>query len=153
IRPERVPAFFSVVRAMENCAGCSVTMPHKQAAFAHSDEVTDRARRARAVNTVRRMPSGRLIGDMTDGLAFISALNDKGVSVVGKTVLLVGAGGAGTAIAFELAVEGVATMIVLELDAMRKRALIDEVKNLRPDLAVHDQVPEGLTIDIAINAS
>lgn len=153
IRPERVVAFFDVMRAMGNCAGCSVTMPHKQAAFIASDQVSDRARWAKAVNTIRRLPSGRLVGDMTDGLAFISALSDKGINVKGRNALLVGAGGAGTAIAFELAHGGVDTLVVLEIDAMRQRALIEELRRLRPDISVHDHVPDGLRIDIAINGS
>lgn len=153
IRPERVAAFFDVMRAMDNCAGCSVTMPHKQAAFIASDQVSDRARWAKAVNTIRRLPSGRLIGDMTDGLAFISALGNKGIEVSGRTALLVGAGGAGTAIAFELAQGGLDTLVVLEIDAMRQRALIKALRDLRPDISVHDHVPEGLRIDIAVNGS
>ena len=153
IRPERVAAFFGVMRAMDNCAGCSVTMPHKQAAFIASDQVSDRARRAKAVNTIRRLPSGRLVGDMTDGMAFISALNARGVRVKGRTALLVGAGGAGTAIAFELAHEGVETLVILELDAMRQRALIEELRRDYPGMTVHDHVPDGLRIEVAINAS
>lgn len=153
IRPEKVGAFFEVLRVMENCVGCSITVPHKQAAFVAADEVTDRARRAKAVNTIRRSPSGRLIGDMTDGLAFVSALAEKGVRVEGRNVLLVGAGGAGTAIAFELAAGKAAAIAVIELDQMRKRALVSELRSFRPDLAVHDGVPAGMRIDIAVNAS
>lgn len=153
IRPEKVAAFFEVMRAMENCAGCSVTMPHKQAAFVASDQVSDRARRARAVNTIRRLPSGKLVGDMTDGQAFVSALADKGVGMEGRNVLLIGAGGAGTAIAFELALERIASIMILEIDAMRQRALVEELRKYHPDVDVHDRVPEGMRIDIAINAS
>jgi shikimate dehydrogenase len=153
IRPEKVAVFFEVLRAMENCVGCSITMPHKQAAFVASDEVTDRARRARAVNTIRRSPMGRLIGDMTDGLAFISALADKGVLVEGRNALIVGAGGAGTAIAFELAASGAAQLVVTDIDRMRQRALISELLIFHPELVVHDRIPAGLRIDIAINAS
>lgn len=153
IRPERVESFFEVLRATENSAGCSVTMPHKQAAFLASDEVTDRARRAKAVNTIRRSPSGRLIGDMTDGLALIAALGENGVTVGGCNVLLIGAGGAGTAIAFELAEEGARSVIILEPDQMRQRALIAALSEFRPEFQVLDRVPTGAKIDIAINAS
>lgn len=153
IRPERVESFFEVLRATENALGCSVTMPHKQAAFLAADEVTDRARWAKAVNTIRRTPSGRLIGDMTDGLAMIVALRENGVSVEGMTALLIGAGGAGTAIAHELAIEGARRLIILETDQMRQRGLIAGLRALRADLEVFDHVPPGQVIDIAINAS
>lgn len=153
IRPERVAAFFDVMRATDNCAGCSVTMPHKQAAFIASDQVSERARWAKAVNTIRRLPSGRLIGDMTDGLAFISALGEKGIAVAGRNALLVGAGGAGTAIAYELAQGALDSLVVLEIDALRQRALIEALRRLRPEMRVHDHVPDGMRIDIAVNGS
>ncbi|WP_105439259.1 shikimate dehydrogenase [Neorhizobium sp. T25_13] len=153
IRPERIVNFFDVLRATENCAGCSVTMPHKQAAFVASDEVTERARRAKAVNTIRRSSSGKLIGDMTDGMAFVAAMAIHGVTARGCNVLLIGAGGAGTAIAFELAAEGAASLIILERDQMRQRALMAELARLYPEMATFVQVPAGMTIDIAVNAS
>ncbi len=153
IRPQAVAAFFEVMRAMENCAGCSVTMPHKQAAFVACDEVTERARRAKAVNTIRRSPNGRLIGDMTDGLAFVAALVGHGVTVAGAHVLLVGAGGAGTAIAFELAAEGAASLTVIEVDQMRQRALLSELARHHPGLRTYDRAEQGRAVDIAVNAS
>ncbi len=153
IRPERVDSFFDLLRATENCVGCSITMPHKQAAFVASDEVTERARNAKAVNTIRRSASGRLIGDMTDGIAMVATLESRGTSIRGRHVLLIGAGGAGTAIAFELAERRAASLTVLELDQMRRRALATELSCLYPNMAVYDRVPAGVTIDIAINAS
>ncbi|HMR30542.1 MAG TPA: hypothetical protein PKA13_04160 [Geminicoccaceae bacterium] len=153
IRPERVADFFDVLKAMENCVGCSITMPHKQAAFLASDEVTERARHAKSVNIIRRSPSGRLIGDMTDGLAFVAALAANSVEVRGRNVLLVGAGAAGTAIAFEVAQQGARSMTVLEVDQMRRRALVTALAELFPAMAVAEQVPPGQPIEIAINAS
>ena len=153
IRPERVASFFDVMRATANCVGCSVTVPHKQAAFLASDEVTERARRVKAVNTIRRSPSGRLIGDMTDGQALVAALQSRGERVEGAAVLLVGAGAAGTAIALELAEKGVASLVVIERDPMRQRALTNELADAFPAVRVSDALRPGQSIDIAINAS
>ncbi|TBF94891.1 shikimate dehydrogenase [Rhizobium leguminosarum] len=153
IRPEKVASFFDVLRAMENCAGCSITMPHKQAAFVACDEVSERARRARAVNTIRRSPSGKLIGEMTDGMAFIAALGGHGVRVRGCNALLIGAGGAGMAIAFELASEGASSLTIIEPDQMRRRALEAELSRYHPALEVFDRVAAGRKSDIAVNAS
>lgn len=153
IRAERVGSFFDVLKAAENCPGCSITMPHKQAAFVAADEVSERARRAKAVNSIRRLPSGRLVGDMTDGIAMVSALESNGVRIEGRNVLLIGAGAAGTAIAFEIADKGAASLTVIERDQMRRRALITELARLYPALSVSDRLQAGRTIDIAINAS
>lgn len=153
VRPERVAAFFDVLKATENCVGCTITMPHKQAAFAASDEVSERARRAKAVNIIRRTPSGKLVGDMTDGLAMVVALRQRGVSLGGRNVLVVGAGGAGTAIAHAVAEEGAASLAIVEKDQMRQRALMADLERFYPGLAVSDDVRPNRAVDIAINAT
>lgn len=153
IRPERVADFFDVLKATENCVGCIITMPHKQAAFAAADEVSERARRARAVNVVRRSATGKLIGDMTDGIAMVAALGERRIALPGLNVLVVGAGGAGTAIAHAVADAGAASLTVLERDQMRHRALIADLERYYPALAVFDRPPADRAIDVAINAS
>jgi len=153
IRPERIGGFFDVLKVMENCVGCSITMPHKQAAFVASDEVSERARRAKSVNIIRRLPSGKLVGDMTDGIAMTTALENNEIRIPGRDVLIVGAGAAGTAIAFEVAAKEARSLVVVERDQMRQRALIAELSRLFPRLQVFDRVPGAHVIDIAINAS
>lgn len=153
IRPEKVAGFFDILKATENCVGCSVTMPHKQAAFIGCDEVSERARRAKSVNIIRRSASGKLVGDMTDGIAMATALENNGIGIAGNNVLIVGAGAAGTAIAFEMAERNARSLTVLEIDQMRRKALVAELSRLCPGLEVFDRVPAGQGIDIAVNAS
>ncbi|MCA1368432.1 shikimate dehydrogenase [Bradyrhizobium sp. BRP14] len=153
ILPEKVGAFLDAMRDTLNCAGLSVTMPHKQAAFAGVDEVTDRARRAGAVNIVRRNTDGTLLGDMVDGDAMIAALAKNGVSVRGKTALVVGAGGAGAAIIYALAEAGAATLIVIERDQAKADRLIARLRRDYPQVQAHDDLPDDVAVDVAINAS
>jgi shikimate dehydrogenase len=80
------------------CAGANVTMPHKEAALAHLDEVSSQARAIGAVNTIE-FRGGLLVGHNTDvsGLAdFLTS--DAGVRVHGKRALVLGAGGAARAV-------------------------------------------------------
>jgi shikimate dehydrogenase len=153
IRPERIGGFFEVLKATENCVGCIMTMPHKQAAFTASDEVSERARRARAVNVIRRSPTGKLIGDMTDGVAMVASLTGNGAAISGAHALIVGAGGAGTAIAHAIAEEAVSSLTIIERDQMRQRALLADLSRFYPSVGVYDRLPAGLSMDIAINAS
>ncbi len=75
--------------------GFNVTMPFKQQAYACMDQLLPRAKVARAVNTAKVMPNGKLLGDNTDGDGFIAALAlDLAYSLTGKNVLILGAGGA-----------------------------------------------------------
>ncbi|ASY60513.1 MULTISPECIES: shikimate dehydrogenase family protein [Sinorhizobium] len=153
IFPEKVAAFLDAIRGTPNCPGVSVTMPHKQAACAGVDDLTDRARRAGAVNIIRRRPDGTLLGDMVDGDAMVAALAKNGVTVTGKTALVVGAGGAGTAIIYALAEAGAATIVVIERDRAKADRLTGQLRRDYPELHAHDVLPDGIDVDIAVNAS
>ncbi|EJL83381.1 shikimate 5-dehydrogenase [Herbaspirillum sp. CF444] len=74
--------------------GANVTVPFKLEAHALADQLTDRARLAGAVNTLK-FEDGRILGDNTDGAGLVvDIVQNAGVALVGKRVLLLGAGGA-----------------------------------------------------------
>ena len=75
--------------------GANVTVPHKQSAFSLVDDLTDRAQRAGAVNTLSITSTGQLRGDNTDGIGLIADLkNNLQFELMNKRVLILGAGGA-----------------------------------------------------------
>jgi len=84
--------------------GLNVTMPHKNAVMKHLDEIDPMARSIGAVNTILN-DKGKLIGYNTDGIGALKALKENDISLNGKKLLLLGAGGAGKAIAFHAAQE------------------------------------------------
>jgi shikimate dehydrogenase len=91
------------VRGLLACGfrGCNVTLPHKEAAYALCDTLSDSARRVRAVNTLL-FQDGRIHGSSSDGAGFIANLHDHGVDPAAGPALLVGAGGAARDIAVAL---------------------------------------------------
>lgn len=107
------------VRAL-GIGGVSVTIPHKVAVMEHLDEVDDLARRIGAVNTVVHR-NGRLIGYNTDCFGAVAALKEK-ISLAGRRVALLGAGGAARAVGFGLAAEG-AEVTIFNRDPERGHAL------------------------------
>jgi shikimate dehydrogenase len=93
--------------------GLSVTMPHKAAAYEAVDERTPVADDLGAVNCVFHR-DGRLVGDNTDGPGFVDALTiDEGVELRGRRCVLLGAGGAGRAVARALGVGDAAEVVVV----------------------------------------
>lgn len=79
----------------EHGQGANITVPFKEQAFRLADSLTERAQRAGAVNTLRKGADGRLLGDNTDGAGLVRDLKvNAGVSLQGKRILLLGAGGA-----------------------------------------------------------
>ena len=75
--------------------GLNITLPCKKDAFAFADELTPRAQRAGAVNTLIVGPGRKILGDNTDGKGLVTDLIDNlGWSLRNKRILLLGAGGA-----------------------------------------------------------
>lgn len=79
-------------------SGLSVTMPHKDAAFAAVEGVHDSAQECRSVNTVLLSSDGKLIGANTDGDGCCDALEAAGGSISGARIVVVGAGGTARAV-------------------------------------------------------
>ena len=74
--------------------GLSVTMPHKTAIASLVDSVSPAAQALHSVNTVEVTTNGSLVGHSTDGDGLVASLKEQGVSVEGKSILILGAGGA-----------------------------------------------------------
>lgn len=91
--------------------GCNVTMPYKTKVLEYLDELSPAAELMGAVNTVV-FENGRAIGHNTDGAGFMRGVADTGIEIIGKKITLVGAGGAGSAIYTQAALDGVAEINV-----------------------------------------
>jgi shikimate dehydrogenase len=91
--------------------GLNVTMPHKNAVMSYLDETDSAAKAIGAVNTILN-ERGKIIGFNTDGKGAMVALQENGVSTDEKKMVLLGAGGAAKAIAFQAAQE-VEELVVL----------------------------------------
>ena len=106
--------------------GFNLTIPHKVAVIPMLDELTEAARLIGAVNTVVSK-DGRLIGENTDGKGFLTSLRDSGVDPAGKTVTLLGAGGAARAVSVELALAGARHINIINRSGERGTELASAV--------------------------
>ena len=132
--------------------GCSITYPHKHAAFAEADDITDRARRLGALNTLRRDKGGRLSGDATDGAALVHALTKAEVKVSGGKAHIIGAGGgAGRAIVDALCEAGIASLTVNDSNQTRLDETISLVKNSWADVMISAQGGAEILVDATAN--
>lgn len=158
LAPMHVPAstletFVQGMRAMQNFAGAVVTMPHKVCIVPLLDELTPEARLVGAVNVIRRKEDGTLAGTVLDGEGFVSGLEAAGHIVKGKTCLLVGAGGAASAIAFSLAKHQCTSLYLINRTQQKAEALALRVQKEFPQVNVGTMPPPDGQIDIAINAT
>lgn len=94
--------------------GANVTMPCKNAVIPYLDKLTPAAEAIQAVNTIVN-ENGTLVGHNTDGCGYTQNLRRNGVEVKGKKIVLLGGGGAASAIAIQAALEGAAEIAVFNL--------------------------------------
>ncbi len=114
--------------------GANVSMPYKEAVVPFMDELTPMAKRLGAVNTIINR-HGHLVGDSTDGQGFVDALNDEAVSVTGKHVVVLGAGGAGRAV-IAACVEAGAMVTVFKRQNRTFEAIQQQLTSWSPNITV-----------------
>lgn len=134
--------------------GLNVTVPHKEAAFALADEVSERGRLAGAVNTLA-MVGSVLRADNTDGVGFLRDLTvNHGERVAGARVLVLGAGGAARGIVGPLLAERPSELVVANRTLERAAALVAQLASAGPAEAIaFDGLPARLPFDLVINAT
>lgn len=125
LAPEDVEAGFRGLKAL-GVAGGNVTSPHKGAIHDLCDELRPRAREARAVNSFKVTDDGRVLGDNTDGLGVVHALDARGEALPGRRVVVVGAGGTARAASHALTQAG-AEICVCNRTAKKVEALAQDL--------------------------
>lgn len=108
--------------------GLNITHPCKQLVVPALDELSDNARLVGAVNTVV-VRDGRLIGHNTDHSGFLTALRRGLPGAALDSVLLVGAGGAGSAVAYALGAAGVRDLRIADVDRARATDVCSRVSD------------------------
>jgi shikimate dehydrogenase len=136
------------LRLIQNFAGAVITIPHKPLAYQIADECGPMARATHAANVLVPLKENRWAAEMFDGVGLIAALEQRSISVAGLHCLLVGAGGAGTAIAVALERLGkVGSISIADTDRDRAEALLSKLANA----AIAD--PDPSAYQLIVNAS
>ncbi len=139
--------------ALQNLGGLVFTIPFKMRACALAHELGAQARAVGAVNALTRHADGRWIGEIFDGLGCVEAFRRRDIGLAGKHVMLLGAGGAGSAIAVAIGFERPSSLRIFDVDAERARSLAARVARASPGVKVEAADPLTEGIDILINAS
>lgn len=112
--------------------GINLTIPHKQAVLEYLDELSPEAEIIGAVNTIA-VRGGRLKGYNTDGSGFARSIKEQsGITLAGKSLFLMGAGGAGRAVAAQAALDGATRILVCDCDETRSQLLVTSIQARLP---------------------
>jgi shikimate dehydrogenase len=134
--------------------GLNVTVPHKVAAADLANELTPRAERAGAVNTLMLKRDNRLLGDNTDGAGLVHDLRDNlSVPLGGRRVLIVGAGGATRGVVAPLLVLQPAELVVANRTVDRAHEFATAFADLGPIRGCGFDDIGAQAYDVVINAT
>jgi shikimate dehydrogenase len=110
-----------------NIKGLNVTIPHKINIMKFIDEIDSVAEMIGAVNTIK-FENEKTIAYNTDGIGAIKSL-EKITSLKNKKIIILGAGGASRAVSFQLAISGIAELLILNRNTEKSKYLISDLKN------------------------
>jgi shikimate dehydrogenase len=152
LTPADVGAGISVLSRAGNVDGLIATVPHKFALASHCATLSERARFLGAANVARRNANGSWHGDMLDGEGFTDAIMRAGCRMRGARALLIGAGGAGSAIALSLLDHGAKSLAIHDIDADRRNALIAKLAGQFGE-RVGREAGDASRVDLVVNAT
>lgn len=120
VAPKNLEATVRALFSSATTRGMVLSIPHKTAAASIVDRLSKGAQVANAVNAIRRNAAGELEGELFDGLGFVKSMERYAMEYRGKSVLLVGAGGAASAIAAALSEGSVSSIGLYDPDTARR---------------------------------
>ena len=153
VLPADFDAFLPQLLRMRNLGGLVFTIPYKARACALASELGPQARIVNAINALARDAQDRWRGEIFDGQGCVEAFRRRGIALRGKRVMLVGAGGAGSAIAPAVAFEAPASLTIFDADVARSRSLAAAVMRAVPDARVSAGALTLDGIDVLLNAT
>ena len=125
VDPAKIGEFAEFAR--KELKGVNLTVPHKQVIIPFVDELSPQAAACGSVNTLK-IVNGKLYGFSTDGAGIAGAVRENfGLSLKDLRVVMLGAGGAATAIAFELGWQKSASVVIAHRSADKAEALAEKV--------------------------
>lgn len=155
VNEETLPAAVDGLKAC-GIRGFNLTMPNKNKIVELLDELSPVARLIGAVNTVVN-DDGHLIGYNTDGVGYMQAVKDAGYDITGKTITIMGAGGAATAICAQAALDGVEKIHIFARETSRfwdrTQKLAENINSTLPCKAVLHENKDTAALAQAISES
>jgi shikimate dehydrogenase len=137
----------------ETTAGMVLSIPHKTDAAELVYSRSKIAATANAVNAIRRNSEGKLEGDLFDGVGFVKSLDRYHMQYKKKRILLLGAGGAGSAIAVSLAACYPAHLAIFDPETQRAEQLAKSIQKSFEISCEALNSNDPSSFDIIINAS
>jgi shikimate dehydrogenase len=134
--------------------GLNCTVPLKELAWQYADQLTERARLAKAVNTLVKQADGSILGDNTDGIGLVNDLiSNHQIQLAGKRILILGAGGATRGIILPLLDCQPAQISIANRTVSKAEALVADFAAQGRLTALGFEALAGQQFDLVLNAT
>lgn len=153
MKPGGLPAFVDFLRYAQNVHGCIVTIPFKEVVTKYIDIPSPQVEAIGFANTLRKVEKGKIEGDMTDGKGYMNALGERGVTVEGKHLFVMGCGGAGAAVAWDALKGGARKVSLLDIDNGKAGRLRDNLLRAYPNKKIEMVLEPPMAFDMVMNAT
>lgn len=151
VSPEHVSEAVEGMRAL-GFAGFNVTIPYKETVFRLLDRVDKEAETIGAVNTVK-IENGILTGYNTDGQGFIKSLNQQGIEIKDKKVVILGAGGSARSLGIYVSKEMPESIHIVNRTLHKAEGLAEVINDYRRSKVAQPAAEIPLNVDIIINTT
>ncbi|MGF1717233.1 shikimate dehydrogenase [Photobacterium chitinilyticum] len=136
-----------------NGRGCNITAPFKEDAYQYASQLTERAKLAGAVNTLKKLDDGIILGDNTDGEGLVQDLLQNQVELSGRRILLIGAGGAARGVILPLLAQQPDKLVITNRTLEKAEKLADLFSAYGNIQAVGLSELEQPEFDVIINST
>lgn len=153
LHPNGLTAFMEMVRHADNIPGFISTIPHKAMIPALCDICSFEVELLGVANSIRKNKDGKFECAMFDGKGMISAIVAKGGIVAGGSLLIIGCGAAGSAIAFEALGVGALKIVVMDKNIALAERISGQLKTAFPDRDIRTSEREHKNYSVIVNAS
>jgi shikimate dehydrogenase len=153
VAPDALAEAIAGLSRIETVPGCIITIPHKEAVATHCARLEGVADLLAVANIMRREADGSWTGRNLDGDGFVGGLKAQGIGPAGMNVLLLGAGGAATALAAALLDAGVARLVVANRGMERAARLVERLSALHRRRDIATGSADGAGFDLIVNAT
>lgn len=134
--------------------GLNCTVPLKELAWQYADQLTERARLAKAVNTLAKQADGSILGDNTDGIGLVNDLSrNHQIQLADKRILILGAGGATRGIILPLLDCQPAQISIANRTVSKAEALVADFVAQGRLTALGFEALAGQQFDVVLNAT
>ena len=153
VLPADIDALAPQFETMRNLDGILVTAPYKSRLLGLCRSLGAAAQCVGAVNALRRHPQGGWHGDVFDGAGFVTGARRRGIELGGRRILQFGAGGAGSAIAYELAAAGVKALRLIDPHPEKVSHICAAIRSRFPEMDIQAAGPSEPDVTVGMGGA